>query len=150
MSQIDTHHLPPSDYNSFLAQADLELKRAERYRIFVSLIVLDLSIVTKHLPDNAAAIVTQIMEMANQRIRCTDTVTLLDDSHIALLFPETPRQNAMIAGRRIADMVRRTLTERLGQNVEDAVPMETASYPDAAGAKSVKIFLEEMASKSRN
>ncbi len=150
MDQTETRHLPPSDYNTFIVQADLELKRAERYRIFVSLIVLDLSVVTKHLPNDAAKTVAQIMDAANKRIRCTDTVTLLDDSHIALLFPETPRQNAMIAGRRIADMVRRTLSEMLGQNVEDAVPMETASYPDAAGAKSVKLFLEELAKTSRN
>ncbi|MBK7142565.1 MAG: hypothetical protein IPH75_10840 [bacterium] len=150
MSQIETRHLPPSDHASFLAQADLELKRAERYRIFVSLIVLDLTVVRKHMSTGADEVVKSIMDAANARIRCTDTVTLLDDSHVALLFPETPRQNAMIAGRRIADMVRRTLSERLGQNVEDAVPMETASYPDAAGAKSVKLFLEELAKNSRN
>ncbi len=150
MSNTETRQFSPSDHSSFLAQADLELKRAERYRIFVSLIVLDLSIVEKHLGADAEKTVKEIMSLAASRIRVTDTVTLLDDSHVALLFPETPRQNAMIAGRRITDMVRRTLSDHLGQTIEDAVPMETASYPDAAGAKSVKLFLEELAKNSRN
>lgn len=142
--------MTPADTISFLAHADLELKRAERYRIFVSLIVLDLSLVCKHLPHACETTLKEIIDLAASRLRCTDTVTLLDNSRVALLFPETPRQSAMIAGQRITDLVRRNLSERMGEQIDELVPMETASYPDAAGAKPVKSFLEELANRSRN
>ena len=150
MKPHETRAMIPEDNISFLTHADLELKRAERYRIFVSLIVLDLSLVCKHLPTACEVTLKEMMDLAASRLRCTDTVTLLEDSRVALLFPETPRQNAMIAGRRITELVRRTLSEMVGETIEETVPMETASYPDAAGARPVKSFLEELANKSRN
>src|SRR5512140_2455944 len=101
MKIVDTKFLQNSPYIHFLALADLELKRAERYRIFVSLIVLDLSLVGRHFSSDAESIVAQIADLAEHKIRCTDTATVVDNHRIALLFPETPRQNAMIAARRL-------------------------------------------------
>jgi hypothetical protein len=34
--------------------------------------------------------------------------------------------------------------------VEDIIPLEMASYPDTAGAKTLPEFLTELADKSRN
>lgn len=150
MKALETRLTQISEYSQFLALADLELKRAERYRIFVSLIVLDLSMIARHFGDGTQAMVAQVAGLAEQKIRCTDTATVVDDHRIALLFPETPRQNAMIAARRLTDMVRRHLSERLGHNIDDTIPVEMASYPDAAGAKTVSSFLSELAQKSRN
>lgn len=150
MKLTDTRAVQNSTYASFLALADLELKRAERYRIFVSLIVLDLSLIRRLVGDDADQLLSQIADLATRKVRCTDTATIVDDHRLALLFPETPRQNAMIAARRMTDLVCRFLSERLGRNVDATIPIEMASYPDAAGAKSVSMFLGELAQKSRN
>lgn len=150
MKLVDIKGPHNSTYPNFLALADLELKRAERYRIFVSLIVLDLSFLRERFGSTADDLLAQIAEAAGQKIRCTDTATIVDQQRLALLFPETPRQNAMVAARRLTELVRRTLSERSGQNIEETIPVEMASYPDAAGAKSVGTFLSELAQRSRN
>lgn len=150
MKWIDTRVLQNSSNLDFLTLADLELRRAERYRIFVSLLVLDLSVVKQLFGDAAASVLTDIAQVAGRKIRCTDTATVVDDYRLALLFPETPRQNAVVASQRLTELVKRFLSERLGRNVEDTIPVEMASYPDAAGAKSVTAFLSELGQRSVN
>jgi hypothetical protein len=135
---------------TFLSHAGVELKRAERYRIFVSLVVVDLAGVQAQLGGPLAETGTPLLEALRGHIRASDVASLVDDTSLALLFPETSRQGAEAAGRRLVEFIRKHLAERTGQSADQVIPMEMASYPDAAGARSLATFLEELAHKHRN
>lgn len=130
--------------------ADIEMRRAERYRIFVSLLVLDLSIVKEMIPEHTPELVERLVGLAAARIRCTDSIAPTDPYRIVLLFPETPRQSAMLAAHRLTEMVRRVLSEETGSPVDAIIPVEIVSYPDAAGTKTLGKALQDLAQRSRN
>jgi GGDEF domain-containing protein len=135
---------------TFLNIADLELKRAERYRVFVSLLVLDLSIVKQLFENTADSVVKELVTLAEQRVRCTDSISPVNSTKLALLFPETPRQSAMLAARRLTELMRNLISEKAGRLVETNIPIEIASYPDAAGAKTLSKLLVDLNQSSRN
>jgi GGDEF domain-containing protein len=135
---------------SFLERVGIELKRAERYRIFVSLIVLDLGICRKYFPHDTEAKLGEIEQLARGITRASDYVALVESECLALLFPETSRQGAEMAARRLTGSIRDHIQTSTGISPEEVIPLEMASYPDAAGAKTITIFLEELAHRSRN
>ncbi len=135
---------------TFLTMAEIEMRRAERYRIFVSLLVLDLSILQEMLPGRTTELMERLVDLASARIRCTDSIASTDPCRVALLFPETPRQSAMLAAHRLTEMVRRVLSEETGRSVDAIIPVEIVSYPDAAGAKTLGKALQDLAQRSRN
>lgn len=137
-------------YQTFLTMADIEMRRAERYRIFVSLLVLDLSILKEMIPEHTPELVERLVGLATAKIRCTDSIAPTDPYRIVLLFPETPRQSAMLAAHRLTEMVRRVLSEETGKSVDAIIPVEIVSYPDAAGAKTLAKALQDLAQRSRN
>lgn len=136
--------------NTFLSHAGVELKRAERYRIFVSLVVVDLAGIQNTLGGPLSETSVELLTVLRGHIRASDIASLVDDTSLALLFPETSRQGAEAAGRRLVEMIRKHLVERTGQVADQVIPMEMASYPDAAGARSLAAFLEELAHTHRN
>ncbi len=136
-------------HEPFFEKVDIELRRAERYRIFISLIVIDLSFVGALPVSSNGAIISDLMGLIDRNIRAIDNVSRLDESRVALLFPETTRQGAEIASKRVTDLIRAHLTE-MGHRIDQVIPLEMASYPDAAGAKSVADFLREFSDKNVN
>ncbi len=136
--------------NLFLDRVNIELKRAERYRIFVSLIVLDVGFVQASFPEKNSSVMTELLGFIQKNVRAIDNVSLLTPFKLGLLFPETTRQGAEIASRRISDLIRTRLSELNNQNYEQVIPLEMASYPDAAGAKSITDFLREYSEKNIN
>jgi hypothetical protein len=147
MNNITAHTVTRT---GFFDLAGVELKRAERYRIFVSLAVLDLSFLTSVFGDRASQVVERLTSLIGDNVRAMDTATLLENDRIALLFPETSRQNAGIAALRISGMVRHWLKEYEGLQTEEMIAVEMASYPDAGGTKTISGFLEELAAGRRN
>ena len=134
----------------FLEKVDLELKRAERYSVFVSLVVFDLSFLEDHLGSGTSSVVQRLSMDARRRVREIDVVSVIDDHKIVLLLPETPRQGAEIAGRRVSEMLREQLAAEQIGIAEKVIPLEMASYPDAAGARTIRQFLEEYVQRHRN
>ncbi len=137
------------DYN-FFSQVDLELKRAERYSVFVSLVVLDFSFLQEYSGPDTAAIMSRLFASARRNVREVDILSMTDESKIVLLMPETPRQGAEIAGRRIRELLRDRLSAESGELADHVIPMEMASYPDAAGARTIRDFLREYSESHRN
>ncbi len=134
----------------FFEQAQVELKRAERYRVFVSLVVLDVSSAKKIHDTSLSDILTNIETMVRKHIRGCDYVSFCGDTCLMALFPETSRQGAEIAGKRLSEAVRSQVQELSGGQVNEVVPLEMASFPDAAGARSVSALLHDLADRSRN
>ncbi|MBU0983715.1 MAG: GGDEF domain-containing protein [candidate division Zixibacteria bacterium] len=135
---------------AFIDTAGVELHRAERYRVFVSLSVIDLDFVRSLAGDKFDEAKQRMVKAVRESIRACDSVALVGEHCLSVLFPETSRQGAEIAIRRLSDLVRSELSSLVGREVKDVVPVEMASYPDTAGAKALSVFLTELADKNRN
>jgi GGDEF domain-containing protein len=137
-------------YGAFANKVEMELNRAERYRVFVSLTVLDLGPAREAVGDKVFELMTDLVSGVKNAVRACDYVELIEGHCLAVLLPETPRQGAEIAARRLADIIQGKFSESIGQPIDKVIPVEIASYPDTAGAKTVTGFLEELSKKSRN
>ncbi len=135
---------------SFLSKVDLELKRAERYSVFVSLVVFDLTFLKDQFGPDAPGAVRRLFASTRTKVREIDQVSIIDDYKLVLLLPETPRQGAEIAGRRVNELLRDLLSQEVAESAERIIPMEMASYPDAAGARSIADFLRDYSHNHRN
>ncbi len=133
----------------FIDKVGIELKRAERYRIFVSLIVIDLGFLATVPGDRPDGLIDDLINVVGRNVRAIDNVSRLDENRLALLFPETTRQGAEIASKRITELIRTYLVNQ-GNRVDQVIPLEMASYPDAAGARSVADFLRDFSDKNVN
>ena len=133
-----------------MEKVDTELKRAERYRIFISLAILDFGSLFPGDSENNTGLIQELIQFVAQKIRAIDNVSVVEGKKLAFLFPETTRQEAEIASKRLRDLLRNRLSEVTKSPNEKTIPFEMVSYPDAAGAKSVKQFLEEMSGKDLN
>jgi len=131
----------------FINQAGLELRRAERYRIFVSLVVLDLSFkdAGDQLQDVFAG--STISDVIERNVRSSDNYSFLGDRSVAILFPETSRQGAEVTARRVSEAIRDEVKKLSGNGFEDVIPLEMASYPDSGGARTIAEFLAVLADR---
>jgi len=131
-------------HSSFTEIVGSELRRAERYSIFVSLGVMDLSSARKGSNGGDQDNLLSLLQVVKKNIRDVDSVSFINGSKLGLLFPETPRQGAEKVVKRIAEIVRQHLIETgTFQASGDIIPLEMASYPDAAGAKTITEILQE-------
>jgi GGDEF domain-containing protein len=130
--------------NGFAKKVQLELKRASRYRTFISLIIIDLSTMGALMDDST--MLEDITTAIRGNIRETDEAATLDGNRIGLLVPETSRQGAEIAARRIHEVVKGHVNgAAVTQNGTHPVRLEIASFPDAGGNRTVAEFIEELA-----
>jgi GGDEF domain-containing protein len=136
--------------DAFVQRVEVELNRAERYRVFVSLTVFDLGPVREVAGDKNSEVLRDLSTQVRELVRACDYVALLHDHCLAVLQPETPRQGAEIAAKRLATMVKDRLVARLGEGANRVIPVEIASFPDTAGARTLNGFLEELAARSQN
>jgi PleD family two-component response regulator len=134
----------------FLDRVNIELKRAERYRIFVSLLILDVGVVKQVFPKQDNSVMGDLAGFVQKRIRAIDNIALLGQHKLGFLFPETTRQGAEIASKRISELVKTRLSELIDERFDQVLPLEMASYPDAAGAKSISDFLKDYTKQDLN
>lgn len=134
--------------HSFANQLDLELKRARRYSIFVSMVILDLSSLDDSEVGDKERVFQRLLDELKNNVREIDKVAAIDESRIAVLFPETSRQGAEVVSRRIMEQVKEVVAKAGERN--SLVPMEMVSYPDAAGARSMSEFLEDLVRRGQN
>ncbi len=133
---------------TFLNQAGIEIIRAERYRTFVSLVSLDFSFARAHFNGNASRAFEQIRRTIQKNVRASDNFAFIDDRVVAILFPETSRQDAELTARRISDIILKELAALSGNGFEKVIPMEMASFPDTAGARTVGELLGSLAERA--
>jgi len=135
---------------TFLERVGIELKRAERYSIFVSMSVLDFSHLKESYDSESGNKMNELLNIVRSNVRDIDLVSYLDNSQIGLLFPETSKQGAEIVLKRISDLIRRLQAESGIKRTADLIPLEMASYPETAGAKTVKTFIGELSGRMEN
>ncbi|MBD3403724.1 hypothetical protein GF420_12570 [candidate division GN15 bacterium] len=131
----------------FLNQAGIELIRAERYRTFVSLISMDFAFARNHFNGSAETAFERIRSTIQKNVRASDHFSFIDDRMVAILFPETSRQDAELTARRVAEIILQELARISGNGYEKVIPMEMASFPDTAGARTINDFLTSLAER---
>jgi len=136
-------------FGKFAHQLNLELKRAERYRIFVSLLLVDLSKI-KGIDANKIPTADEFVRSIRPQMREIDVVSEVNGNRVGVLLPETSRQGAEVVARRVGDLVKTVVGDIIQESTDVAVSIEMASYPDAAGARSLEEYLKELTQPSEN
>ncbi|MBI5267445.1 MAG: hypothetical protein HY851_09465, partial [candidate division Zixibacteria bacterium] len=73
MSTLETSNPSVTEtQRNFLKQAEVELKRAERYRVFVSLVVLDISAIERLDDPERLAVADQVESLVRASLRGCD------------------------------------------------------------------------------
>ncbi len=134
----------------FIEKVGLELQRAERYSIFISLTVLDLSFLNQVPQDQRTKDLQTVLDVVSSNVRAIDSVSVLDQHQLGLLMPETSRQGAETVARRIVSLIKGQLAKESQHEVGDVIPLQMASFPDTAGAKPIRELLLEWSDRNRN
>lgn len=101
-NSFDMEDQPSADMDSgsyFVARAEQELKRAERYLSFLSLVTFECVPVGTGWEEGLKK---KVIEVAERSVRETDIVGVSDAHRVAVLLVETPRPGAERAAERIA------------------------------------------------
>lgn len=136
-------------FGQFARQLNLELKRAERYRIFVSLLLVDLTKI-KGIDTSKIPTADEFVRSIRPRMREIDVVSEVSGNRVGVLLPETSRQGAEVVARRVGDLVKSVVGDMIQESTDVAVSIEMASYPDAAGARSLEEYLKELTQPNEN
>jgi PleD family two-component response regulator len=134
--------------NGFAGRIAYELKRAERYRIFVSLVIFNIAPVVEKLKNGSGKVsqddfLALTGEVIRNSVREIDAVSNSGREKIGLLFPETSRQGAESAARRISEALNNFYEEFFDQPADYLIPVEISSYPDASGARSLASYIDD-------
>lgn len=134
------------EHQPFFNQLNIELKRAERYRIFVSMLVYDFSSSSGNSEKKNEIISQDLVNNIAKDLRTIDLISSFGSGKLALLFPETNRQGAEVVSKRVSDIIKNHLAEKQEKDIDSLITPEMASFPDAAGAKSINDFISEYSS----
>jgi len=139
--------------HDFSSRISYELKRAERYRIFLSLLIFNLGPVVDRGGSAGVAedgtrekFLSDIRTFLSSTIREIDAVSNSNGIKVGLLLPETSRQGAEATAQRLGREINGFCKEYFPETSEPFIPVEISSYPDAAGARSIQDYIEEFGS----
>jgi len=133
----------------------LELKRAERYRNFLSLLVLNLSeflstagrrkIISQ---EEAEQFMERVVNRLKGGARETDFISGVNTQHLVMLLPETDRQGAQVAAKRFKKVLSEFLSDFFESEYQFEIPLEITSFPEQSGKRNFqnrlkKIFLQD-------
>lgn len=134
----------------FINNVGVELSRAKRYSIFVTMSVLDLTdLLSSHVQGDQIE-TDNIISIIKNQVRDIDQVSYIDETKLGLLFPETPRQGAEVVIKRISTVIKDSLLKNFKTDSDEIISIEIASYPDAAGARTINEILEEWQDRNKN
>jgi GGDEF domain-containing protein len=126
----------------FRDMALLELKRAERYRNFLSLLVLNLSEFLSTAgrrkissQEDADEFMRTVIDRIKHGARETDMISGINNRNLVMLLPETDRTGARTAGKRFQKLVTEYLSDFLNSDFPFEIPVEVTSFPDQASRK---------------
>lgn len=120
----------------------LELKRAERYRNFLSLLVLNLSEFLStagrrkiESPEEAQEFMEKVVSQVKEGARETDMISGLNSARLVMLLPETDRDGAKVAGERFQKLLSDFLSDFLESDYRFEIPLEITSFPEQSGKR---------------
>ena len=123
--------------NGFMERTRQELSRAERYCLFLSILLIDLSEFSralgkrKHISPAAAESLAERLETGlRQTVRDSDVVASFDRNQVGLLLMETSRTGLKIVKERIEAFVRDYLRGAYQVPFEPIYQIKAASFPE--------------------
>jgi GGDEF domain-containing protein len=123
----------------FVARAEQELKRAERYLSFISLITLECTPVG---PVWDEALKQKALEVVKRSVRETDIIGVSDAQRLAVLLVETPRRGALRAAERIAGQLLEFCLKEKGKS---KLEIKIHAFPeDPQGKENFLLALEKL------
>jgi two-component system cell cycle response regulator len=136
MSEFDeaTHLYSQAYFDRRFTQ---ELRRAERYCEFLSLVLIDASSV---LADQSAQIKSKALRrlgsLIKDAVRVTDILTSLGKHRLALILTETPKEGAFHLAERLSEKIAGTaLPAELKALRDEPVNIGIASFPEDGGSR---------------
>jgi len=149
---MENKNMQPGVTSEFSNRISYELKRAERYRIFVSLLIFNFDTVMEKLAEerlpkreDREEFLRAVKGFIRDSVREVDAVSNSHHEFVGILCPETSRQGAEMAAKRIQESLNNFLSDYFGNRSDLLIPVEISSYPDAAGARSLASYSEEFA-----
>lgn len=125
--------------SSFVSRAEQELKRAERYLSFVSLVLFEVVPVGYNWDEELKK---RVVEVARSSVRETDLVGVSNTHRVAVLLVETPRRGAERASERLAGQL---LDFCLKEKGKSKLVMHIHSFPeDPQGKENFLSALEKL------
>ncbi|MGB2697235.1 MAG: diguanylate cyclase [Candidatus Zixiibacteriota bacterium] len=121
----------------FGLRAKEELKRAERYSDFLSLIVIDITSLIKFARkygvknyDFPRELLDSLEKTIIKSVRETDIVSGIEQNKLGLLLFETPLDGANCLTKRLGEKIKDFVTGSVRTPQTWQVPMEVASFPE--------------------
>lgn len=142
-------------HSDFGLRAKQELKRAERYCEFLSLLVLDLSGLTRLAKRGSLrgyrrveTLLEDIEKVVKDRksrvVRETDIISRIENQKLLLLLPETPKEGAKVLAKRLGETLKYRISSFLKTPPGWQVPMNILSYPDRKGKERFLGFVQDL------
>ena len=109
-----------------------ELRRAERYCEFLSLVLIDASsVLADQSSQKKAKVLKSMGDLIEKTVRATDVLASLGRSRLALILTETPKEGAFrLAGRLSERIASISLPEELGAFKGETINIGIASFPE--------------------
>ena len=129
----------------------MELKRAERYRNFLSLLVLNLSEFLSTAGrrkidsrEEADEFMEKLVNRVKGGARETDLISGLKSARLVMLLPETDRSGARVAAERFQNLLSEFLSDFLDSDYRFEIPLEITSFPEQSGKKHFQNRLKKL------
>lgn len=124
-------------HQRFLERTQLEISRAERYCLFLSLILVDLSDFARatvnrqgQLKIDLDTVCGQLEAGLHNSLRLSDVISTFEKNRLGILLVETSKANVDGVRKRIETFVRDYLKGGLSLPFEPQIEVRTASYPE--------------------
>jgi two-component system cell cycle response regulator len=121
------------NYDNFIDRLDMEMQRAKRYGRVISLCIISIDGVDKSKEAYPKSFLREFTRMVLDQARTVDITVTISSEEFALILPETPFQNAMLAAERIRQAVHEHVFEDDGVQRRITVSVGVAAYPDHSG-----------------
>lgn len=122
---------------NFVDRTKQELSRAERYCLFLSMILIDMNdikraVANRHLGDKVDLddVCRSVEKNLRGTLRASDIVSSCDQHRIGLLLMETSRSGLEIVKRRVDVFLREYLRAALKLPFDPEVAIKDASFPE--------------------
>lgn len=122
---------------NFAERARQELSRAERYCLFLSMILIDMNdlsraIANRQNPEgiDLQAICKDVEKNLRESLRASDVVAPCNENRIGLLLMETSRSGLEVVKKRVDSFVRDYLRAALRLPFDPEVVVKDASFPE--------------------
>ena len=132
-NQIVEFHRP---HKIFGLRTKQELKRAERYCEFLSLVIIDVASLSKFaektlkVARKTEELQRNLEGMIRESVRETDVVSQFENNRLALLLSETPKEGADCVCQRLKEEIKTFASSSVKVPKEWEAPMEIVSFPD--------------------